>query len=156
MNFVERTNSEFRKIDVSSLQLPVYAGGGEGKYNNHVCDKYPARFALLDDKNKISHGGGHGQVEVCDIFSINRELIHVKIYGKSSVFSHLFSQGFVSGQLLQVDADFRKKVKAKLGSPFNDLIAVERPTDKELTIVFAVISDSEEKALQLPSSPALT
>ena len=105
---------------------------------------------MLDDKNKISHGGGHGQVEVCDLFSINKELVHVKIYGKSSVFSHLFSQGFVSGQLLQVDGDFRKKVKAKLTSPFNDLIGLNRPKEKELTVVFAVISDSSEKTLYLP------
>ena len=151
VNFVERTNAEFSKIDVSSLELPVYVGGGEGKYNKNVCDKHPAQFALLDDKNKISHGGGHGQVEVCDLFSINKQLVHVKIYGKSSVFSHLFSQGFVSGQLLQLDAEFRKKVKAKLAAPFNGLIDVAaRPKEKEFTVVFAVISESSEKTLHLP------
>lgn len=151
VNFVERTNAEFSKIDYSSLKLPVYAGGGEGKYNKNVCDKYPAQFSLLDDKNKISHGGGHGQVEVCDLFSINKHLVHVKIYGKSSVFSHLFSQGFVSGQLLQLDAEFRKKVKAKLVAPFNGLIDVAaRPKEKEFTVVFAVISESAEKTLHLP------
>jgi uncharacterized protein (TIGR04141 family) len=151
VNFVERTNEEFGKINVSSLQLPVYTGGGEGKYNKHVCDRYPAQFALMDDKNKISHGGGQGQVEVCDLFSIDKQLVHVKIFGKSSVFSHLFSQGFVSGQLLQLDAEFRKKVKAKLASPFEDLIDVEtRPRDKEFTVVFAVISDSPEQSLHLP------
>lgn len=150
VNFVERTNSEFRKIDGSRLQLPVYAGGGEGKYNKDIGDQNPTRFALLDDTNKVSHGGGHGQVEVCDLFSMNKELIHVKIYGKSSVFSHLFSQGFVSGQLLQVDSEFRKKVKAKLAPPFSDLINADRPREKELTVVFAVISDSPEKTLHLP------
>lgn len=151
VNFVERTNSEFKKIDVSSLALPVYAGGGEGKYNKDVCDEHPAKFALLDDKNKISHGGGHGQVEVCDLFSIDKQLVHVKMYGKSSVFSHLFSQGFVSGQLLQLDAEFRKKVKAKLTPPFSNLIEVEsRPKEKEFTVVFAVVSDSSGKTLHLP------
>jgi uncharacterized protein (TIGR04141 family) len=150
VNFVKRTDAEFGKIDISLLQLPVYTGGGEGKYNKDICDSYPTKFALLDDKNKISHGGGHGQVEVCDLFSINKELVHVKIYGKSSVFSHLFSQGFVSGQLLQVDAEFRKKVKAKLAPPFSDLIDADRPKEKELTVVFAVISDSPERTLHLP------
>lgn len=151
VNFVERTNAEFGKIDVSSLELPVYAGGGEGKYNKDVCVKHPAQFALLDDKNKIFHGGGRGQVEVCDLFSIDKQLVHVKIYGKSSVFSHLFSQGFVSGQLLQLDVEFRKKVKAKLAWPFSDLIDVGTgPKEKEFTVVFAVISDSPEKVLYLP------
>lgn len=150
-SFVERTNSAFKKIEASSLQLPVYAGGGEGKYNKDVSDKHPDQFALLDDKNKIFHGGGHGQVEVCDLFSIDKQLVHVKIYGKSSVFSHLFSQGFVSGQLLQLDAEFRKKVKAKLAASFSNLIDVgSRPKEKEFTVVFAVISDSPGGTLHLP------
>lgn len=142
-SFVDRTNDEFNKIQKSGLVLPVYAGGGEGIYNQSVCASMPDTYALLDDKNKITHGGGHGQVEVCDLFSVHKELVHVKIYGKSSVFSHLFSQGFVSGQLLQLDAEFRGKVKAKLPKPFDALISVsERPKDKEYTVVYAVISDA--------------
>jgi uncharacterized protein (TIGR04141 family) len=138
-------------MTVSSLQLPEYCGGGEGFYNRSVANDYPDRFALLDDKNKIFHGGGHGQVEVCDLLSIDKQLIHIKIYGKSSVFSHLFSQGFVSGQLLQLDAEFRKKVKDKLNLPFMDLIEVEsRPMEKEFTIIFAVISDSKGEDIYLP------
>lgn len=150
-NFVAKTNDDFNKIINSSLKLPEYCGGGEGKYNADVAEKNPKIFALLDDKNKISHGGGHGQVEVCDLFSIDRQLIHIKIYGKSSVFSHLFSQGFVSGQLLQLDAEFRKKVREKLPSPFDGLIKAEqRPDEKEFTIVYAVISEAVGNDLYLP------
>jgi uncharacterized protein (TIGR04141 family) len=150
-DFVMRTNADYEKISLSALTLPEYEGGGEGHYNLAVSTTYPNKFALLDDKNKIFHGGGHGQVEACDLFSIDRQLIHVKIYGKSSVFSHLFSQGFVSGQLLQLDAEFRKKVKEKLNSPFSDLIKVEsRPADKEFTIIYAVISDSKDEKLSMP------
>lgn len=142
-SFVDRTNDEFKKIKRSGLVLPVYAGGGEGKYNQNVCATYADTYALLDDRNKISHGGGHGQVEVCDLFSIHKQLVHVKVYGKSSVFSHLFSQGFVSGQLLQIDTEFRRKVKEKLSNPFDALINVAaRPKEKEFTVVYAVISDT--------------
>lgn len=149
-SFVDRTNEEFKKIKKSGLALPVYAGGGEGKYNQDVCAAHPETYALLDDKNKISHGGGHGQVEVCDLFSVHKQLVHVKVYGKSSVFSHLFSQGFVSGQLLQLDAEFRRKVKAKLSKPFDTLIDIAaRPKEKEYTVVYAVISDAPEE-LYLP------
>jgi uncharacterized protein (TIGR04141 family) len=150
-DFVNKTNSEFAKIVASSLSLPEYCGGGEGIYNRSVADAYPSRFALLDDKNKIFHGGGHGQIEVCDLLSIDKQLIHVKVYGKSTVFSHLISQGFVSGQLLQLDAEFRKKVKAKLSLPFKDLFKEEsRPMEKEFTIIFAIISDSKEEGIYLP------
>ncbi len=150
-DFVTRTNNDFEKLETSSLELPEYIGGGEGEYNKHVSETYPEKFVLLDAGNKIFHGGGHGQVEVCDLFSIDKQLVHVKIYGKSNVFSHLFSQGFVSGQLIQIDSEFRKKVKQKLKSPFNELVQVDsRPKEKEFTIVFAVISDSEKADLYLP------
>jgi len=149
-SFVDRTNDEFKKIKRSGLVLPVYVGGGEGKYNQSVCATNSDTYALLDDKNKISHGGGHGQVEVCDLFSIHKQLVHVKIYGKSSVFSHLFSQGFVSGQLMQLDAEFRRKVKAKLPKPFDALIDISaRPKEKEYTVVYAVISEAPGE-LHLP------
>ncbi len=150
-DFVTKTNDEFSHIANSSLKLPSYMGGGEGKYNRDVSNAFPEQFALLDDENKIFHGGGHGQIEACDLFSIDKQLIHVKIYGKSSVLSHLFAQGFVSGQLIQLDSEFRDKMRAKLGSPFSDLINVhKRPDEGEFTIIYAVISDSEAEELYLP------
>lgn len=150
-DFVATTNSRFATTPYTSLQLPEYTGGDEGKYNEDVADKQPTVFALLDDKKKIFHGGGHGQVEACDLFTTSKQLIHIKRYGKSSVLSHLFAQGFVSGQLIQIDEEFRKKVRAKLKTPFAELINVKaRPADKEFTIIFAVISNAPGKKLNLP------
>lgn len=150
-DFVARTNAEFNKITVSSLELPTYMGGKEGEYNESVARDHPDKFALMDDKNRIFHGGGNGQVEFCDLFSAKKEIIHVKKYGQSSVFSHLFSQGYVSGQLMQIDAEFRKKVMEKLKAPFQDLIKVDkRPDDKEFTIIFSIISDSDGIDIHLP------
>ncbi len=150
-NFVTKTNQDYSKIPISSLSLPLYSGGGEGSYNQSVAATDPDRFDLLDDKKKVFHGGGHGQVEICDLFTKNRELIHVKRYGKSTVLSHLFAQGFVSGQLLQLDPEFRKKVAGKLSDGFSELIDVdERPADKAYTIVYAIISESMSPKLHLP------
>jgi uncharacterized protein (TIGR04141 family) len=65
--------------------------------------------------------------------------------------SHLFSQGFVSGRLLQLDSGFRKKVREKLPAPFDGLINEEkRPADKEFTIVYSIISETEGDDLYLP------
>ncbi|RXV69227.1 hypothetical protein D1006_29560 [Burkholderia stabilis] len=150
-DFVERTNEEFSKIPLSNLKLPEYGGGGEGAYNSMVAANEPAVYALLDDKKKIMHGGGHGQVEVCDLFSINRELIHVKMYSKSSVLSHLFAQGFVSGQLIQIDASFRAKVREKLPPAYQELMSIgKKPNQDEFTIVYAIISDAVGDHLHLP------
>lgn len=140
-DFEKRTNNDFSKIPHSKLKFPVYNGGGEGPYNQTIAKKYPSQYALLDDIHKIPHGGGHGQVEVCDLLSMDRELIHVKIYGRSSVLSHLFAQGFVSGQLIQIDSTFREKVRTKLKPPFQGLLKVaKKPDQNEFTIIYAIIS----------------
>lgn len=150
LEFVNRTNEQFKKIPRSKLQLPLYEDDSEGIYNARVAAALPDQFFLLDDTQKIMHGGGHGQVEVCDLFSRNRELIHVKMYGRSNVFSHLFAQGFVSGQLIQTDAEFRKKVKAKLQPPFKDLMPESKPGQDQFKIVYGIISAEEGDGLRLP------
>jgi uncharacterized protein (TIGR04141 family) len=103
------------------LKFPVYVGGGEGAYNKSIAKSHPTQYTLLDEIHKISHGGGHGQVEVCDLLSANRKLIHVKIYSKSSVLSHLFAQGFVSGQLGKWQCRFRIKRTNDLATFFATL-----------------------------------
>lgn len=150
-DFVERTNTEYAAIPISDLKLPEYHGGGEGAYNAHVAALEPTVYDLLDDKKKVMHGGGHGQVEICDLFSTRRELIHVKLYGKSSVLSHLFAQGFVSGQLLQIDSKFREKVRAQLSPTHRDLLRIDpKPDHESFTITYAIISDAQGPRLHLP------
>lgn len=150
-DFVERTKKDYAAIPVSDLKLPEYQGGGEGAYNAQVAALEPAMYDLLDDKKKVMHGGGHGQVEICDLLSIRRELIHVKMYGKSSVLSHLFAQGFVSGQLIQIDPEFRKKVRGQLSPTHRELLNVDaKPAPESFTIVYAIISDAPGDELHLP------
>lgn len=150
-DFVERINKDYAAIPLSNLKFPEYQGGGEGAYNASVAALQPSIYDLLDDKKKVMHGGGHGQVEICDLFSIKRELIHVKIYGKSSVLSHLFAQGFVSGQLLQIDSNFREKVSAKLSPTHRHLLQIDpKPEHESFTITYAIISDAPGTTLHLP------
>lgn len=150
-DFVRKTNDLFDKISYSNLNLPSYNGKSETKYNEIIGKKFSKKFALMDDKKTIFHGGGSGQVEFCDLFSIDKELIHIKKYGQSSVFSHLFAQGFVSGKLLQLDSNFRSKVIQKLPKSHKGLIDVKlRPKEGEYTIVYGIISDSSGEKLRLP------
>lgn len=149
-DFVARTDAAFKMIPTCALKLPPYIGGGEGAYNEAVAADSLGCLVLLDAKT-IPHGGGHGKIEVCDLLSIDKHLVHVKIYGKSSVLSHLFAQGFVSGQLIQIDAEFRGKVREKLTAPFDDFFqADQKPGPEEFTIVYAVISDAQGQELRLP------
>lgn len=150
-DFLARIKAEYDAIPGSKLKLPAYTGGGEGAYNISVASAEPAIYDCLDDTKKVMHGGGQGQVEICDLFTTNGELIHVKMYGKSSVLSHLFSQGFVSGQIIQIDPGFREKVRSKLSDTHRELIQVEaKPSYQALTITYAVISEEPGATLHLP------
>ncbi len=55
------------------------------------------------DKKNIPYGGGYSRIEFCDLFSKSKQMIHVKRYGGSSVLSHLFNQGLVSGECTPQD-----------------------------------------------------
>lgn len=63
---------------------------------------------------------GKSSIEVCDILTKDKELIHVKKNGSSSNLSHLFNQAAVSGETL-LDSKFRKEANNKISKiVFND------------------------------------
>src|SRR5439155_10506573 len=101
------------------------------------------------DRENISHGGGYSKIEFCDLFSDKRQIVHVKHYGGSSVLSHLFYQGIVSGELFLADADFRTKVNDKLLKSHKLADPFKQPAAKDYEVVFAIISMSPKK-LDLP------
>jgi uncharacterized protein (TIGR04141 family) len=70
--------------------------------------------ALLMDKKLVISRMRTTPVEVCDVLTANRQLIHVKLKFGSRDLSHLFSQGFVSATLLQSDYIFREATHEKI------------------------------------------
>jgi uncharacterized protein (TIGR04141 family) len=94
------------------------------------------------DQKTIVHGGGHSKIEFCDILTNDRKLIHVKKYGGSSVLSHLFMQGAVSGELLVADAEFRLKLNRALPRGHKLPEPRRRPNPADFEVVYAIISAS--------------
>jgi uncharacterized protein (TIGR04141 family) len=60
----------------------------------------------------------------------------------TSVLSHLFAQGLVSGELFAGDAEFRKKLNDELPDSHKLIDAALRPNPQDYEIVYAVISES--------------
>jgi len=116
-DFVASVNQSYSDIPDYNGYLPKYNDDSEGKYNLRVCKEMSTDFALMDEK-MIRHGGGQSQIEFCDLLSAAGDIIHVKRYGHSSVLSHLFAQGRVSGELFQMDPEFRDKVSEELPAAF--------------------------------------
>ena len=65
------------------------------------------------DKQLVKTGIPQNEIEVCDVLTQDKYLIHVKKGHGSSVLSHLFNQGFVSGTML-LQQQFRKETNKKM------------------------------------------
>lgn len=147
--FASEINDEFIAFRdaPSSVELPDDDTENEGAYNKMISD-INQNFCLMD-KKLISHGGSHSTIEFCDLFGRGKEMIHVKHYGGSSVLSHLFSQGLVSGELFLRDEKFRVKVNAKLSNTHKLHDTRVKPIAGEYKVIFGVIS-KKDGPLQIP------
>ena len=85
------------------------------------------------------------KIEVCDIFTRERQFVHVKQKTKSATLSHLFAQGFVSLQGFLYDRRFRAETRTKLQAinpDFAALIPDEQVDNTQLfEVVYAIMTD---------------
>ncbi len=112
-NFVEEVNTYYERLPRFDGGFPEYNDAREERYIGRVCTEDPAKFALMDQQF-IYYGGPHSRFEFCDIYTSEKDIIHVKRYGQSKVFSHFFAQGTTSGELFHTQAEFRQLVNDKL------------------------------------------
>jgi len=116
----------------------------EDAYNDALCAQ--VNGALLHKKT-VKADGARTPVEVCDVLTPDRRLVHVKPLSDSSRLSHLFAQGMVSAELLLNSKSFRRETRAKLDDCCPELASlidldVMRPRDYE--VVFAVMGGREQ------------
>jgi len=133
------------KIPTASLTLPeCYVGETEGTYNNRVSSG-SSTLCLMDCKlNSVA--GGKKQIEACDLFSSEKQFIHVKNKGASAQLSHLFSQGKISAQCFVSDLEFRRQVHDKVKSVLGDNVFsyTEKPKSNEYEVIYAIIDDGDK------------
>lgn len=147
-DFVAQINQSYREIisKQCNINLPQYNHNNENEYNTYVPSQLTS-FCCMD-RQSIPYGGGYSKVEFCDLFSLEKDIIHVKYYSGSSVLSHLFNQGLVSGELFRSERDFRDKLNVLL--PVSHKFAnVSRINPSDYKIIFGIISKHSE-ALNIP------
>lgn len=116
----------------------------ESQYNEYAAEK--TGYALLDRKT-VMHSGS--PIEVCDLYSNNKEFVHVKHYGGSSVLSHLFNQGVVSAELFSSHPSYRKEMNKRLPIGFQVKLPDQPIIPEEYKVVFGIISNSKD-GLEIP------
>jgi uncharacterized protein (TIGR04141 family) len=107
--------------------------------------------ALLMDKKLVNSRMQTTPVEVCDVLTADRRLIHAKLKFGSRDLSHLFSQGFVSATLLQSDSVFRdathKKIKELGGGDSFDFFNIPSLQAPDFEIIYVIVAPWKGRTL---------
>jgi uncharacterized protein (TIGR04141 family) len=112
----------------------------EHRANRVVLDRKLARF---EDES--------GTVEYCDVFTGERQFIHLKPDTQAAGVSHLIAQGAVSADLFRNSPSFRHGMRSflrdRVGRPdLADLIPSAQPGMGEFEVVFALLSGRPDRA----------
>lgn len=145
--FVDALNDDKKSDPATKVALPnTKHDVDEGDYN-----KVAARAAdmLLLDRRTIGIPGSKSTIEICDLLSTSRRLIHVKRHLGSATLSHLFAQGLVSAELLQSSPQFRSRaalqVAKYVGQDGKDdhfkFFESATLTPSEFEVVYAIAED---------------
>ncbi len=153
-DFVREVETACNLIPQCGIQFPDYnlaehgANGsnkGELGYNETIVTENPLSRVLLD--RKLVSLKGITPIEFCDVYTTEKQMIHVKRYGGSSSLSHLFQQGTVSAEFFASDSRFRSEVNQKL--PEGRRVPEGEIDPHNYEVVFLVVSKSD-RPLKLP------
>lgn len=149
-SFLSQLDADIRRlVPESTLALPqANVRWNEDAYNRHAA----LTGLLLLDKRTVRVPGSTSQVEICDLLSGSRQLVHVKRKLGSSLLSHLFAQGHISADLYQTSREFREvagqMVQRVLAEPdvaglapdSVDLFDTEVPSSS-VEVVYAIVAN---------------
>lgn len=155
-DYLDALGQSLGHLEQSDAVLPDWINGSwERDYNEMAAGSSP-NYLLLD-RRAVKVARHTTQVEICDILTSQGQLIHVKRKSDgSSGLSHLFAQGFVSGDLLVAsDPAFRQaaidmiskagKERKKLEPSFNasmfKTFSVSKIDPGKHEVVFAMLGD---------------
>lgn len=159
-----QVDAEYRKhVDDRLLDIPLTTpdlppfdpNEDEPDYNDRLA-KPPNERALID-RRTARFQDEEGGVEPCDVFTSNRQFIHVKRMTSSAAMSHLFGQALVAARLFQATREYRTFMRGLLAphQGLVDLIPLERPTTPEYTIIMGIITRPSVSPANSPVHVAL-
>jgi uncharacterized protein (TIGR04141 family) len=148
LDFMNMINAAVNAIPQTNfVPLDYTEGDDEADYNKKLAT-FLAGACCLDGQT-IQYGGGRSKVELCDVISPSRQLLHVKRYAGSSVLSHLFAQGVVSATSFIRDAAFRAKANQLLPTELRLADPNVQPNASDYEVAYVIASRSAK-----PLTPA--
>lgn len=138
--FVESVNAAYDRIPNFDANLPLYEDASEAAYVRRIAAANPVAFAAMDQK-VVAYGGGRSKIEFCDLYTNERDVLHIKRYGQASALSHLFAQGLTFGEVFLTEQSLRERFNELVPETHRITNVQQRPNAGEYRVVFAVISD---------------
>lgn len=149
--FIGRIAATLNLVQISSLAFPsVEIWDEEGKSKIESEGDYNIRAAatlgyFLLDKKLVKTDRTTSPIELCDLLTPAKQLIHVKHRkGGSAGLSHLFAQGGVAAEIMLGDKAFRKKARTVLrgvNPAARDLIPLDGVRTADYEIVFLILGE---------------
>ncbi|WP_275288647.1 TIGR04141 family sporadically distributed protein [Halomonas elongata] len=160
-SFMNGVDSTLAMVALSDLEFPgvyVWEEGGkvkietEGDYNERAAVEQG--FFLLD-KKLVKCTQTTSPIELCDLLTQDKQLVHVKHRkGGSAGLSHLFSQGSVSAEVMLGDKEFRKKARTvlrRVNPRARDLVPLNSIRSSEYEVIFLILgADGQSLKESLP------
>lgn len=146
-DFVVSVNQRYSQIRQSDFALPNYNHKDEGTYNGSIIDEVDNIISL--DRKLVMYGGGRSKFEICDIFSLDKKIIHVKHNRGSSCMSHLFNQATVSAELL-TEPSFRILANQKIQEISDEYLFDDDFNPRNYTVIIAIIDKYEDELPRIP------
>jgi uncharacterized protein (TIGR04141 family) len=122
----------------------------EPDYNQLAADS--SSDLVLMDTQMVPFEGAPNGVELCDILTADKQLIHVKRYGGSSTLSHLYLQARTASELLITSTDFRRDAQVEINGAANDgrfnFFEEDRIEPRQFEIVLGIIKQWRAKGIE--------
>lgn len=149
-DFVAQVNSDYSATAISQIQFDDFTDTytSEKSYSNGFRENHIDEYIVMDGQN-LSYGGGNSKIELCDILSRDKKMIHIKPYSGSSTLSHLFNQATVSAELVLSDVDFLDSANTKIAE-ITDNREFQIIDRRSISIVFGIISKNHSDLPHIP------
>lgn len=155
--FYVEIEKDFRRLIPSNVIVASTKATNEQKLLTEL-EKRP-ELLLMDKTKSNPTGAPTANIELCDFFSLDRQLIHLKDGHASSSISHLWNQGMVSSESFLRDEGFRrsalknvrKRQKETNKAGFDVLLPTpaKRPSTSDFTVVYGIMRVPYKKTQKL-------
>ncbi|MBY6310999.1 hypothetical protein E5C30_18130 [Alcaligenes faecalis] len=150
-SFIGRITETLDLVPTSTLPFPaVEVWEEDNKSKIESEGDYNIRTAatngyFLLDKMLVKTNRTTSSIELCDLLTPAKQLVHVKHRkGGSAGLSHLFAQGGVAAEIMLGDKEFRKKARTvlrRVNPAAHDLVPLNTIKSADYEIVFLILGE---------------